>query len=103
MPVVTIKPRKAVEHQDLKNRLIDEWRENPSQEPRPYIIHEEDEHGAVVHVYVVWEDWGDLDQMTRSEIVTEAFWEAFGEKGLALTGAMGLTSEEAKRMWLPTN
>lgn len=98
MPIVNRKPRKAATDQDLKKRLIDEWRSVGSQEPRPTIIQEEDEQGIVVHVYVVWDDWGELDQQARSELITEAYWEVHDVAGLALTVAMGLTSEEARRM-----
>lgn len=102
MPVVTKRRSQLATNQDLKNRLVDEWRDNGSQEPRPYIIQEEDEQGVVVHIYVVWDDWGDLDQQGRSEVITEAYWEVFDVKGLALTVAMGLTPEEAKRMGIST-
>jgi hypothetical protein len=54
------------------------------------------------HVYAVWDDWGKLDQQARSELIIEAYWEVFDVKGLALTVAMGLTPDEAKRMGIPT-
>lgn len=102
MPVIIRKPRESATNPDLKRRLIEEWKEIGTQEPRPTIIHEEDEQGVVVHVYVVWEEWGALSQEERSEIITEAYWEAFDVKGLALTVAMGLTPEEGRRMKLIT-
>lgn len=98
MPVVTRSPHKNIANEDLKKRLVDEWRETGTQEPRPTIIHELDERGNVVHVYVIWSEWGDLDQRMRSELITEAYWDVFDVKGLALTVAMGLTAEEANRM-----
>ena len=100
MPVVVRKSRQSATNQDLKRRLVAEWKESGTEEPRPTIVHEEDDQGVVVHVYVVWDEWGPLSQEERSEIITEAYWEAFDVKGLALTVAMGLTSEEAKRMKL---
>lgn len=103
MPIVIKKSRRTATDQELKSRLIDEWREKGTQEPRPVIVHEEDEQGQVVHVYVVWDDWNGLDQEARSETITEAYWEVFGEKGLALVVAMGLTPAEAKRMGVQTS
>ena len=85
----------------LRKRLVDEWKENGTVQPLPRIREEIDATGRVVHVYVIWEEWGEkLDHNERSEIITEAFWEVFGEKGLALTIAMGLTPVEAERMGL---
>lgn len=103
MPIVTKKLRAPVANQELKIRLVDEWRNRGTQEPRPIIVQEEDDQGHVVHVYVVWSDWGDLDQQARSELITEAYWEVFDAAGLALTVAMGLAPEEAKRMGVPTS
>lgn len=102
MPVITRTSRTPATDQELKNRLVAEWKDQDPKEPRPMIVQETDDSGVVVHVYVVWSEWGDLDQQARSEIITEAYWEAFDVKGLALTVAMGLTPEEAKRMNLPT-
>lgn len=98
MPVVVRKQRRSAPNDELKQRLVAEWQERGSQEPRPKIIHEEDDQGNVVHVFVIWDDWGALDQEMRSEIITEAYWEAFDTAGLALTVAMGLTPKEAERM-----
>jgi hypothetical protein len=101
MPIVTIKPQTRAPDEQLMQRLVDEW-QGKGTEPRPTIVHEEDEQGVVVHVYVVWTEWGDLDQQARSELITAAYWKVFEEKGLALTVAMGLTPEEAKRMGVRT-
>jgi hypothetical protein len=103
MPVVTKKQRRTTPNQELKDRLVAEWRNEAAPNPRPYIVQEENDQGHVVHVYVVWDEWGDLDQQQRSEVITEAYWEVFDVQGLALTVAMGLTSEEAKRMGIPTS
>lgn len=86
-------------NEDLRLRLVDEWRGQVSTEPRPYIIEEEDPRSAAVHVYVIWETWADLDQQARSEVITDAFWEFYGPKrGQDLLVAMGLTPVEATRM-----
>ena len=106
MPVYIKKSRVLVAREDLKRRLVEEWkepREADLQEPRPTIIHEQDDQGVVVHVYVVWEEWEGLSQEDRSEVITAAYWEAFDVKGLALTVAMGLTLEEGRRMGLDSS
>ena len=103
MPVVTRTSRRPATNQDLKNRLVAEWRNQNPTEPRPTIVQETDDQGVVVHVYVVWSAWGDLDQQARSEIITEAYWEVFDVQGLALTVAMGLTPEEANQMGVSTS
>ncbi len=99
MPKVTRKITRPATNDALKRRLIDEWTDRGSQEPRPYIIEEQNDRGITAHVYVVWDEWGGLDQQARSEVITEAFWEVYGsDKGLELLIAMGLTAAEADRM-----
>ena len=97
VPVIT---KKIGPHSDegLKQRLVAEWQNRGSQEPRPTIIHEEDDAGVVVHVYVIWDEWADMGQEERSAAITDAYWEAFKEAGVALTVAMGLLPDEARRM-----
>lgn len=99
MPVITkrIGPKS---NDRLKQRLIAEWRDREHVEPRPTIVQEQDESGVVVHVYVIWEEWIDMTQEERSAVITDAYWEAFGEAGLALTVAMGLLPDEANRLGL---
>ncbi|MBK8257850.1 MAG: hypothetical protein IPK82_34930 [Polyangiaceae bacterium] len=101
MPVVTRSLHETVTNDELKQRLIAEWKNGDAREPRPTIIQETDAQGNIVHIYVVWSDWGDCDQRMRSELITDAYWEVFDDKALALTVAMGLTPEEAKRMGFP--
>ncbi len=86
--------------EELRRRLIEEWQERGTVEPRPDIREELDRAGQhVVHVYVVWEEWQDLDHQRRSEVITDAFIEVKDEDAiLYLTVAMGLTQAEAKRM-----
>jgi len=43
------------------------------------------------HVEVVWSAWDDMTREERSELVVEAYYQAFGnEKGLQLNLAVGL-------------
>lgn len=51
-----------------------------------------------IHIYVIWDDWKDLEQIDRSEIIMRVFEVIEGkEKARKVTVAMGLTSAEAKR------
>lgn len=86
-------------YQDLKRRLVAEWNNQQSAEPRPDILQETDRNGNVVHVYVTWEEWADLDAQWRSELIVDALQEANGEAAvLELTLAMGLTVAESARL-----
>jgi hypothetical protein len=97
MPVITKRIGSSADGR-LKQRLIAEWRDQENIEPRPTIVQEQDESGVVVHVYVIWDEWMNMTQEERSAVITDAYWEAFGEAGLALTVAMGLLPDEAHRL-----
>jgi len=86
-------------YQDLKRRLVAEWNDQQSDPPRPDILQETDRNGNVVHVYVTWDEWADLDAQTRSELIVDALQKAKGDAAvLELTLAMGLTPEESARL-----
>ena len=54
-------------------------------------------------VFVVWTKWAPLDELKRSEIVLNAYEQAFGiEKTLKVTVAMGLTPEQAEDLKVGT-
>lgn len=83
----------------LRERLIDEWKNKDDlKTPRPNIIQKKDDQGNVIDICVIWDDydWNNMDQLTRSEIIADAYWEVFGEKGLRLLSATGLSEKEAK-------
>ncbi len=86
--------------QELRRRLADEWSgKNDTPEPRPDIREEVDRSGHIVHLYVIWNEWGNLDQQRRSELIMDAFVEVRGmEAALDISVTMGLTTEEARRM-----
>lgn len=86
----------------LRHQLVEEWqRDEATGNTFPEILEETDPAGRVVHVYVIWDEWRDLDQQQRSELITDAFIAVRGQAAiLDLTVAMGLTPEEAKRMGL---
>ena len=85
---------------ELTRMLMDEWR-NPKAKGQPLIVIE-GQKGQPTHIYVIWDKWRDLDQLDRSEIIMDVVENLGGDKVLPdislITVAMGLTSEEAKRM-----
>lgn len=83
----------------LRRRLVEEW-EHPTENPSAPIIIEEDGEGQrPTRLFVVWDEWPELDQEERSEIIMDAYEEVRGrDKSLLVTVAMGLTRREADRM-----
>jgi hypothetical protein len=99
MPVRHLKRRptgKAAE--DLRQELIEELRA-PRESGQPEVLFEGGGKGQPVHVYVIWDQWGDLPQQERSDVIMDAYEEHYGQdEALNVTVAMGLTSDEARRM-----
>ena len=100
MPVKKMQRRGPTpEARELVKRLVAEWRAKDSKAEQPVIIEEGGGANRPMHVYVVWDEWGDLSQVERSTIIMDAFEERYGEaKSLNVTAAMGLTPGEAGRM-----
>ncbi len=88
------------ETEALKSKLLAEWDNTNATAPgAPEIREETDRAGNVVHVYVIWDEWRNLDQLQRSELITDAFISKYGEQAINhFTVAMGLTADEARRM-----
>lgn len=83
----------------LRQRLIEEWRSPREQAGAPVIIEEEGVGNQPTRLHVIWDDWADLDQEGRSEIIMDAYETVRGrDKSLLVTVAMGLTRKEADRM-----
>jgi hypothetical protein len=83
---------------ELKRRLIAEWKGLPGEGIAPDIIEERNAKEQVTNVYVIWDDWADLDAHSRAEMVFDAFENHYGQKpAMDLAIAMGLTKAEAKR------
>ena len=83
---------------NLARMLIDEWRQ-PKEQGQPLIILDRGDPEPL-HVYVIWDAWNGLNQIQRSEIIFDVL-ESLPEPNRLkwpVTLAMGLTSEEAKRM-----
>jgi hypothetical protein len=88
----------------LRQRLIDEWR-NPRQQGQPdIIIDQQPGPQAPVHVFVIWDEWEGLNQIERSEIITEAYEAVHGpDEVVRVTVAMGVTPQEAPRFNLASS
>jgi len=102
MPVETrsLSERRAndPEYQDLKRRLIAEWRGESVEGDGPSILEETNAKGRVVHVIVTWDAWAAFDGLVRSEMIVDAFQAVRGEPAVVdLSLAMGLTRAEAAR------
>ena len=80
--------------------LHNEWTK-PKKRGQPLIISEGTKNEPV-HLYVIWDKWGELSQTERLEIIMDVMDNLTGKDRLPddspVTVAMGLTTEEAKRM-----
>ncbi len=83
----------------LKDRLLAEWQSTTSISAQPVIIEENAGANQPVHIYVIWDEWQQLPQLDRSEIIMDAYEERYGQQqSLNVTVAMGLTPTEADRL-----
>lgn len=84
-----------------EHRLLSELKaelEQPKASGEPDIVIERP-NPSTTHLFVIWSEWSDLEQMIRSRIILDAYSEAKGEdEALNVTVAMGLTPEEATRL-----
>jgi len=85
---------------ELTRLLHNEWTK-PKRSGQPLIIIE-GKPCEPYHIYVVWDDWRELTQTERSEIIMDVVENLAGGDRLPtnspVTVAMGLTVDEAKRM-----
>lgn len=101
MPLKRRLERSLPESADELTRLLhNEWT-TPKKAGQPLIIIEGDS-GEPIHLYVIWDKWRELNQTERSEIIMDVVEHLAGDDRLPsdspVTVAMGLTTEEAKRM-----
>lgn len=88
-----------VRYQDLRARLVAEWREEGGDAPNPDIEEITNAQGRTTQVIVTWEAWADLDAQTRSEMIVDAFQDVRGAGAIVdLSLAMGLTPAEVTRL-----
>jgi len=85
---------------ELTRMLITEW-QHPKSEGQPLIVIE-GQRDQPTHIYVIWDEWRDLNQTQRSESIMDAVEHLAGDARIPdlslVTVAMGLTVEEARRM-----
>jgi hypothetical protein len=83
-------------YQILKARLIDEWFGKQGVQSIPDILEKKNSHGQTIHIQIIWDEWHDLDAITRSELIVDVFEIVKGQKALIeLVLAVGLTRAEA--------
>jgi len=84
---------------ELTRLIVQEW-QHPTEKPdQPIVLLDRSAPGGARHVFVVWDRWGNLEQLQRSEAIMDAAEAVLGkEESLKVTVAMGLTKEEAKRL-----
>jgi hypothetical protein len=63
----------------------------------PFVVEDQIAQTKSLHVIVIWDEWKDLSQTDRSEIIMDAYAKAKRLATANITVAMGLTSEEALR------
>ena len=85
---------------ELARLLHNEWT-RPNKSGQPLII-VEGKKSEPLHIYVIWDRWRKLTQTERSEIITDVADNLTGSHRLPadspITVAMGLTTDEARRM-----
>jgi len=87
--------------EELARRLAEEWQQ-PKEAGQPIIVVRPGRRGGGTQIVVVWDDWGDLPQQDRSEIIMDVFEQIHSdEEILDVIMAMGLTVREADRMEIP--
>jgi len=85
--------------EDLAQRLAEEFRHPQGGVAEPVILLENQGQQDPARLYVIWNEWGHLTQLERSEIALEAYRQARGaQSALKLRVALGLTPDEAGRM-----
>jgi hypothetical protein len=99
MPVKEFQPTRSPAYDQLVRDLAAEWSATRSDRREPIILQETRRDGRVMHVYVVWSTWNDVDRTERSEIIMDAAEKCLGSAQAGdITIAMGLTPDEADRM-----
>ncbi len=95
--LVRTRPENSAE---LIGLLHKEWT-SPKKTGQPTIVIE-GQAQEPLHIYVIWDKWGELTQAERSEIIMDVVDNLAGKDRLPgdspVTVAMGLTTAEAKRM-----
>jgi hypothetical protein len=92
---------RSTDYGRLVKRLATEWHNRKSTGTEPVILEEKNKKGDVVHVYVIWSDWEELDREQRGDVIMDAAERVLKLPALLnITIAMGLTPDEADRFKL---
>jgi hypothetical protein len=102
MPIKEIPQRSpSPPARDLTHRLVREWK-RPKKKGEPMIVQQTNRASHSAQIYVVWNEWDDLSQEERSEIIMDAYEQTHSpQESLIITVAMGLTPAEADKMAIP--
>ena len=99
MPVKAFTQTQSPKYLALVDELYEEWSRPKPAAHEPVILEEKDRRNKLVHVYVIWTKWTQLDGIERSEIIMDAAQKRLPTDDLLeITIAMGLTPVEAQRM-----
>lgn len=90
----------ANRHEQMTERLYQEWQAQEAGDDEPLIIEEAQQPGGRAnHLYVIWSEWSDLSPLERSRIIMRAYEKYRGrDLAISVTLAMGLTPDEARHM-----
>ena len=104
MPVRRGLPRpRPASAPDLEERLARELKK-PSKDGQPLVFEDPPKPKPITRLYVVWDDWSDMRQQDRSEVILNAYERSKGTAAaLKIISAMGLTTAEADRMGIPSH
>ena len=104
MPVIQRKPsRQHPEHDALVRELVRHLAPAADDElpAFPRIVEEAVPLSRALRVFVLWDRWGSVRDIERSEIILEAYDKARGrEEMLKISVASGLTPTDAQRLGL---
>ena len=53
----------------LKTALVQEWQHPTEQPDQPIVLVDRNAPGGARHVFVVWDRWGTMEQLERSETI----------------------------------
>jgi len=101
MPIKQIFQRRVdPKTRELRKELAREWR-HPHKTGQPVIVQEYKGSSRPTHLFVVWDKWDSLTKTQRSEIIMDAYEDTHKSKEvLNVIVAMGLTTQEADRMFI---
>lgn len=103
MPVKPFTQSRSSDYDTLVNDLFSEWANPDPAAAEPVILEERDRSQKLVHLYVIWSRWADIDRIERSEIIMDAAEKKLGQaEAIEIMMAMGLTPNEARQMGIGT-